>query len=72
MKENANRKCTTNRIIVKDKMRVLSDFGICEMDDAKMKARLEEEIRNHPDKDPRTVLDLYCRPMIQAVANSWV
>lgn len=56
---------------VKDKMRVLDDFYICNKDDLAMKARLEQAIAAHPDKDPREVLDYYCRPMIQDTVNSW-
>lgn len=57
--------------VIKDKMHCLSDFGICEWDDRNMKAKLVEVINNNPDKDPREVLDCYCRPMIQAVVFSW-
>lgn len=59
------------KTVIKDKMRVLSDFGICNIGDDRMKEKLERQILEHPDKDPREVLDYYCRPMIQAVANSW-
>lgn len=58
--------------IVKDKMRVLSDFGICDIHDEDMKAKLHAEIEKKPNEDPRVVLDVYCRPMIQNVVNSWI
>lgn len=56
---------------VKDKMRCLDDFYICDKDDPVMEARLRHVIAEHPDKDPREVLDYYCRPMIQEKMNSW-
>lgn len=57
--------------VVKEKMRCLSDFGICGMRDKEMASRLEQAILEKPDKDPREVLDYFCRPMIQAKVNSW-
>ena len=57
--------------MVREKMRVLSDFNICNRDDKNMKKRLLQAIQDKPDKDPREVLDAYCRPMIQKKANSW-
>lgn len=57
---------------IKDKMRVLDDFGICKIDDANMIIKLQDEIAKYPDKDPRIVLDSYCRPMINEMINSWV
>lgn len=53
-------------------MKILSDFNICRKNDENMIKKLEEVIRNNPEKDPRHVLDYYCRPMIQAKANSWL
>lgn len=57
--------------VVKDKMRILDDFGVCDINNKDMIAELEGEIAKHPNKDPRIVLDTYCRPMIQAKVNSW-
>ena len=57
--------------LIKEKMRVLSDFNICDRDDKDMKKRLSQAIQDKPDKDPRQVLDAYCRPMIQKEVNSW-
>lgn len=57
---------------VKDKMRVLSDFYICDQYDKDMEAKLYAEIEKKPDKDPREVLDYFCKPMIQEVVNRWV
>jgi len=56
---------------VKDKMRVLSDFGICSRSDKDMIARLQQAIKEKPDKDPREVLDYFCRKIIQDKVNSW-
>lgn len=56
---------------VKDKMRCLWDFGICDIHDACMKEKLVSVAAAQPDRDPREVLDYYCRPMIQAKINSW-
>lgn len=61
-----------HKSIIKNKMRCLNDFGICSQNDAEMIAKLEKAIADSPDKDPRIVLDIYCRPMIQAKVNSWV
>lgn len=57
--------------IINDKMRCLDDFGICGKDDKAMREKLNQVIIDNPDKDPRCVLDYYCRPMIQAKVNSW-
>lgn len=59
------------RKVIKDKMRVLDDFRICNRHDKEMIKRLKMAIAEKPDKDPREVLDYYCRPMIQDMANSW-
>lgn len=57
--------------IIKNKMRCLSDFEICDERDEEMKAKLKQAILDKPDKDPQEVLDYFCRPMIQAKINSW-
>ena len=57
--------------LIKSKMRVLSDFGICDRQDKNMISKLEQYIKDHPEKTPREALDYYCRPMIQAKVNSW-
>lgn len=66
-------KCSEKSVkqAIKDKMRCLDDFGICDINNKDMIAELEGEIAKHPNKDPRIVLDMYCRPMIQAKVNSW-
>lgn len=53
------------------KMQILEDFGICDKKDKTMRERLAKVIADNPNKDPREVLDYYCRPMIQNVINSW-
>ena len=59
------------RSIINDKMRVLDDFDICDRQDQNMISKLEQYIKDHPEKTPREGLDHYCRPMIQAKVNSW-
>ena len=59
------------RSIINDKMRVLDDFDICDRQDQNMISKLEQYIKDHPEKTPREDLDYYCRPMIQAKVNSW-
>ena len=56
---------------INDKMQVLDDFGICNKDDKIMRKNLKRAIEEQPSRDPREVLDYYCRPMVQAVFNSW-
>lgn len=57
--------------IIREKMRALGDFGICNENDQGMKETLQNVVKRNPDKDPQYVLDYYCRPMIQAKVNSW-
>ena len=66
---NKNTKCI--KTMINEKMRVLDDFGISDRHDAGMMAKLAKVIEDNPDKDPRLVLDYYCRPMIQQKVNSW-
>ena len=69
---DANRKTAHIKKAINDKMRVLEDFGICTRRDTDMRRKLAAAIDAKPDKDPDEVLDYFCRPMIQAVANSWI
>lgn len=57
--------------IIKDKMRLLDDFGICKSDNSGMIEKLKAVAASKPDKDPQVVLDLYCRPMILQKMDSW-
>lgn len=59
------------KTIIKEKMQCLDDFGICDKHDKDMIAKLEKAIDENPDKDPQVVVDILCRPMIQAKVNSW-
>lgn len=59
------------RRLIADRMRILDDFGICDRHDHTMKKMLENAIAEKPDKDPEVVLEMFCRPMIQAKVNSW-
>lgn len=58
--------------LINDKMRCLEDFDICDRFNKEMRKKLEQAIADKPDKDPREVLDYFCRPMIHAKINSWV
>ncbi len=58
--------------VIRDKMRCLDDFGICARNNKEMIAELGEVLDKNPGKDPEVVLDIYCRPMIQAKVNSWM
>lgn len=60
------------RYAINDKMRALDNFGICDRHDATMIAKLKQAIAEKPNKNPREVLDYFCRPMIQDKINSWV
>ena len=63
-----NRSATS---IIKDKMRCLEDFDICNRDDEEMIASLEKAVVANPEKDPQLVVDMYCRGMIQDKVMSW-
>ena len=68
----ANDGCYKNiHRLIREKMHVLEDFDICKKDDENTKNKLEEAIANNPNRDPREVLDYYCRPIIQSKVNSW-
>lgn len=71
-RDTGNRRQNIIKYLIREKMKVLSDFNICRKNDENMIKKLEEVICNNPEKDPRYVLDYYCRPMIQAKANSWL
>lgn len=71
MKTDFGTRGKTIKTLIKDKMQVLDDFGICDKNDKEMKEELARQIEEHPDRDPRSVLDYYCRPMIQMTANRW-
>ena len=63
-----NRSATS---IIKDKMRCLEDFDICNRDDEEMITSLEKAVAANPEKDPQLVVDMYCRGMIQDKVMSW-
>ena len=63
-----NRSATS---IIKDKMRCLEDFDICNRDDEEMIASLEKAVAANPEKDPQLVVDMYCRGIIQEKVMSW-
>ena len=59
------------RIIINEKMRCLADFCVCSYNDANMRNKLKEIIKDNPDKDPREAIDYYCRPLIYNKVWSW-
>lgn len=61
----------TRKTIIKVKMRVLEDFGVCHHTDQNMIHKLEQAIDAKPDRDPREVVDYYCRPLIQQAMAKW-
>ena len=69
-KVNSEENVSVKKVINK-KMQCLNDFNICNKDDANMIAKLQKIIDDNPEKDPQRVVDYYCRPMIQAMVNSW-
>lgn len=64
-------KNTSVKKVISKKMQCLNDFNICSKNDTDMIAKLQKIIDDNPEKDPQRVLDYYCRPMIQAMVNSW-
>lgn len=56
---------------IRDKMVCLDDFGICSKNDKEMRKKLEQAVAEKPNKDPREVLDYFCRSMIHAKINGW-
>lgn len=64
-------KSASSKTLIKEKMTVLEDFNICSRYDQDMIKKLEHVLEQYPDKNPRVVLDIYCRPIIQKKVNSW-
>lgn len=62
----------TVNAIIKEKMKVLEDFGICVRYDETIREKLKKAIEDRPEKDPREVVDYVCRPWIHAKINSWI
>ena len=52
-------------------MRCLADFCVCSYNDANMRNKLKEIIKENPYKDPREAIDYYCRPLIYNKVWSW-
>ena len=69
--KSAKTKSASSNTLIKEKMTVLDDFGVCSKYDQNMIEKLKNVIEQHPDKEPRSVLDMYCRPIIQEKINSW-
>ena len=63
-------KRTDLKWVVIDKMQVLKDFGIVdEQNYAEYEEMLYAAVREHPDSDPRSVLDRFVRPIIMKKLN---
>lgn len=58
--------------MINKKMKVLADFNICDKKDPEMREKLRERIESQSNRDPRTVFDQFCRPLIQAKIRSWL
>lgn len=58
-------------VMINEKMHCLDDFGICSYDDADMRKKLRDVIKENPGKDPQQVIDYYCRPLIYNKVWSW-
>lgn len=72
LKENNERFNKSVTAMINEKMKVLDDFGVCSKKDPEMRAKLREEIESQPNRDPRTVIDQFCRPLIRAKIRSWL
>lgn len=72
LKENNERFSKSVNAMINKKMKVLDDFGVCSKKDSEMRAKLREKIESQPNRDPRTVIDQFCRPLIQAKIRSWL
>lgn len=70
LKENNERFSKSVAAMINEKMKILDDFGICSKKDPAMRAKLRERIESQPNRDPRTVLDHFCRPLILAKIGS--
>lgn len=69
--KSSKTKSASSKTLIKEKITVLDDFGICSKHDRSMIEKFENVIEQHPDKEPRSVLDMYCRSIIQEKVNSW-
>ena len=71
-KENNEQFSKSIAAMINEKMKVLDDFGVCSKNDPEMRAKLREAIESQPNRDPRTVIDQFCRPLIQTKIRSWL
>lgn len=72
LKENNERFSKSITDMINEKMKVLDDFNVCDKKDPEMREKLRERIESQSNRDPRTVLDQFCRPLIQAKIRSWL
>lgn len=57
--------------MVNEKMRLLSDFRVCEYNDDEMRKKLLAEIERRSNVSPQIALDSYCKPLVKEAMNSW-
>lgn len=57
--------------MINEKMRLLSDFRVCEYNDDEMRKKLLEEVERRSDVNPQIALDSYCKPLVKEAMNSW-
>lgn len=57
--------------LINEKMRLLSDFKVCEYDDDEMRKKLLAEIERRSNVNPQIVLESYCKPLIKEAMNNW-
>lgn len=50
MSSRGGKRENVSRSVINDKMRVLSDFEICDRQDQNMISKLEQYIKDHPEK----------------------
>ena len=67
----ANKTKTPYKSIINEKMRLLSDFKVCEYNDDEMRKKLLAEIERRSSVDPRIVLESYCKPLVKNAMDSW-
>lgn len=61
----------TVKSMITDKMQLLDDFEICQKTDKEMREKLMKVVTSNSDKDPRVVLDSYCRRLLHKKMESW-
>lgn len=56
----------TPKTIINNKIRVLKDFYVVdETNEDKLRKKMEQALKDHPNEDPEVVLDHFAHPLIQ-------